>query len=116
MGMNTNGHNAAADGFGTAYPYLSIHTGDPGENGANEDANVTRLAANWSAASNGDISATNIQFTDGTPSGPATHVGYWSALTGGTCGGGKALTGDQTFNANGEYTINTLNMQDAVPA
>lgn len=115
MTLNANGLNSAADGFAAAYPYLSIHTGDPGTNGANEDANVTRLAASWSAAANGDVTATNKAFTDGTPSGPATHVGYWSALTGGTCGGGQALTGDQAFNANGEYTVTSVTENGGTP-
>lgn len=108
-GMESNGLNAAADGFAAAYPFLSIHTADPGAGGANEDANVTRQSAGWGAASGGAVStAAGVPFTDGTPSGPATHVGYWSLASGGTFGGSRALTGDQAFNAAGEYTVDSV--------
>lgn len=97
--------NTAADAITAAYPYVAIHTADPGTTGANEST-AARVAAAWPAASgSGDVTITNKAFTGGAASGPATHLGLWSALTGGTFGGGFALTGDQTFNAAGEYTI-----------
>ena len=37
-------------------------------------------------------------------------VGFWSASTAGTFYGYYALTGDQTFNAAGEYTISSLSI------
>lgn len=99
--------NAAANAVAAAYPYLALHTADPGTTGANQSA-AARVAAGWGAASSGDITTTNKNFTGGAASGPATHVGIWSASTAGTCGGVFALTGDQAFNAAGEYTLTTL--------
>jgi hypothetical protein len=87
-----------------AYPYLSIHTTGAVTSSANESA-AARVAANWSASSGGDTAVTSKNFTGGAASGPAIRVGYWSLATGGVYGGGSLLTGDQTFNAAGEYTV-----------
>ena len=88
--------------------HLAIHTADPGTNGANPSA-AARQPVTWNVDSDGDltISAT-INFTGGAANGPATHVGGWSALTAGTFRGGWALTGDQTFNAAGQYSVTAL--------
>lgn len=106
-GIVAAGLNAAANGFAAAFPYLAIHTADPGTGGTSPAASA-RVAAGWGAAANGVITATNKAFTGGAASGPATYVGYWSALTAGTFGGSRALTGDQTFNASGQYTITSV--------
>jgi hypothetical protein len=37
-------------------------------------------------------------------------VSLWSAITAGTWYGNFALTGDQTANAAGEYTVTALNL------
>lgn len=99
--------NVGANAIAAAYPYLSLHTTGAVTSSANESA-APRVAANWSAAANGDISATNRAFTGGAASGPVVRVGYWSASSGGTYGGGCLLTGDQSFNANGEYTVTSI--------
>lgn len=88
-----------------AMTHMAIHTAQPNTVGSNPAASA-RQAITWVTAANGDIIATvDLAFTGGTASGPATHVGFWSALTGGTFYGWLPLTGDQTFNAAGEYTV-----------
>ncbi len=91
-----------------AITHLSIHTALPNAAGSNEST-AARVAAGWGAAANGDFATlTNKAFTGGAASGPATYVGFWSASTAGTFYGYQQLTGDQTFNAAGQYTITSL--------
>lgn len=98
--------NSMGDHLASLCTHASLHTADPGTTGANASA-AARQPIVWDAAtSGGDISITGTEtFTGGAASGACTHVGLWSALTGGTFRGGFALTGDQTFNAAGEYTL-----------
>jgi hypothetical protein len=108
MPLNDASLNTMADAWKAAYPYVAIHTAQPNvDTGTNQSA-AGRVAASWGTAANGDLTVTNIDFTGGAASGAATHVGFWSAATSGTFGGYQALTGDQAFNAAGEYTITSL--------
>lgn len=84
--------------------HAQIHTAQPSVAGSNEAASA-RLPITWVTAANGDLIVTaDLLFTGGAASGPATHIGFWSALTAGTFYGWLPLTGDQAFNAAGEYT------------
>lgn len=108
MALTNAALNTMADALAAAADFASLHTADPGTTGANEST-AARQAIAWDAASNGDISLTGTEnFTGGTPSGPCTYVGLWTLVTGGTFLGGFALTGDQTFNAAGEYTLSDV--------
>ena len=107
MAWNDTALNVGADAMAAAYPWISIHTAGTVADSGNEST-APRVAAGWTAASGGDISASNLNFTGGASSGPAIRVGYWSLQTGGTYGGGALLTGDQTFNAAGEYTVTSI--------
>ncbi len=106
-GIVAAGFNAAANGFAAAFGFFQLHTADPGATGTSPSA-AARVAAGWTSASNGQITSSNKSFTGGAASGACTHLGYWSASTGGTFGGSRALTGDQTFNASGQYTVTSV--------
>lgn len=94
--------NAAAQ---TAMTHAQIHTAQPNASGSNESS-AARQAITWVTAANGDLVITaDLAFTGGSASGAATHIGFWSASSSGTFYGWLALTGDQTFNAAGEYTV-----------
>lgn len=102
--------NIGVGAMQAAAPYMQIHTALPNTSGSNE-ATSTRVACSWPAASNGDFGTlTNKAFTGGAASGPATYVGFWSAITAGTFYGYLPLTGDQTFNAAGQYTVTSLSI------
>jgi hypothetical protein len=89
----------------TAITHAQIHTAQPNSSGSNE-ASSARQAITWVTAASGDLVATvDLNFTGGAASGAATHLGFWSASTTGTFYGWQTLTGDQTFNAAGEYTV-----------
>jgi hypothetical protein len=57
----------------------------------------------------GVITATGVPYAfTGTPAAGATHALFYSASSGGTFYGFDALSGDQAFNAAGEYEITAL--------
>jgi hypothetical protein len=107
MPLNTAALSTARDAVATAAPFLAIHTATPDATGSNQSA-AARVAAAWSAGV-----STSKSFTGGAASGPALFVGFWSAATGGVFYGYQALTGDQTFNAAGQYTINSVSITAA---
>lgn len=100
--------NAATNGITAAFPFISLHTADPGTTGTNESS-ASRRNPSWPAASgSGDSTVTAQNFTGGAVNGACTYVGFWSAVTGGTFGGSSPLSGNQTFDATGAYTIDSL--------
>ena len=99
---------AGTNGITAAFPFLALHTADPGTTGTSP-ATSARINPSWpSATGSGDSTVTNVAFTGGASNGACTHAGLWSLVTGGSFGGGFALTGDQTFNSAGEYTITSM--------
>jgi hypothetical protein len=111
MPMSPEGLNVAANAWAAATDNARLHTGDPGANGTNNVATSGLEAVTWGAASAGDVSLTGtpIDFTGGAASGPCTHVSFWDGVpgSGGVHMGSYALTGDQTFNAAGEYSLDS---------
>ena len=106
MAMNSAALTAAGEGFRTAFPYLSIHTsGSVGSSGSESTAG--RVTAEW-VNTDGTLTTAARTFTGGEPSGPAVRVGYWSAASGGTYGGGTLLTGDVVFNSAGTYRVDSI--------
>lgn len=98
--------NAAQQAVAT---HAGLFTAEPNAAGTTNVASSARQAITWVTAANGDMVFTvDLAFTGGAASGPCTHVGLWSASTSGTFYGYFALTGDQTFNAAGEYTVTGL--------
>lgn len=86
--------------------HAQLHTAEPNAAGTTNVATSARQPITWVTAANGDMIVTaDASFTGGAASGPCTHVSLWSASTSGTHRGYFALTGDQTFNAAGEYTV-----------
>jgi len=108
MALNDTLLNIGVAAMQSAATHLAVHTAQPNASGSNESS-ASRVASGWGAAANGDFATiTNKVFTGGAASGPATHLGFWSASSGGTFYGWIALTGDQTFNAAGEYTVSSV--------
>ena len=107
MGLQTAEVNAAVDAAAARLVWMSVHTADPGGTGASEvsGGGYARQACTFGAASSlvAHLS-TPVDFT-GPANGDCKYVGFWSANAAGTWRGGAALTGDQKFNAAGEYTV-----------
>lgn len=111
MALNDTILNIGAAAMQTAMVGLAIHTAQP-DSGGSSPAASARQTITWVAAANGDMIATvDLAFTGGASNGAATHVGFWSnATSGGTFYGWLALTGDQTFNSAGEYTVTGISI------
>ena len=105
MPLNDTILNFGNDDMQTRMTHMQIHTAQPNASGSNE-ATSARQSITWVTAANGDLVITaDLNFTGGASSGAATHIGFWSAVSSGTFYGWLPLTGDQTFNAAGEYTV-----------
>lgn len=104
--LNDAALTVAGTAVKNAITHLSLHSANPGTTGTNQVG--ARVAATGAVDSDGDITWSSVAFTGLPANGPVTHVGYWSAATGGTFYGASALTGDTTANAAGQYTVATL--------
>lgn len=105
-GLNDTLLNIGATAMQNAATHAGLFTAEPNATGTTNVATSARQPITWETAANGDMVVTaDANFTGGAASGPCTHVGLWSALSAGIFYGYFALTGDQTFNAAGEYTL-----------
>jgi len=79
---------ALANAYSALGAYISLHTGDPGTTGANEATGgspaYARKQTTWATGDASDGVETGSQVTFDVPAGTYTHVGIWSATTGGT--------------------------------
>ncbi len=91
--------------------YVSLHTGDPGDNGANEVTGGTygRQSCAFDAAdANHTHNTAVLNFTLMPAIGNPTYVSYfglWSAATNGTFRGGGELTTPKETNAGDTFQI-----------
>lgn len=109
-GLNNAGKALRLAGFAGGVAYVSLHTADPGSGGANEVTGgspaYARKSIGWAAPASGSVASNTAQVFD-VPGGGTTitHGGYWSAPTGGTFYGSRALDSPQTFATQGTYTL-----------
>lgn len=105
-GLTPGARDVMLDAFGVRYPFVSLHSADPGMTGSNELAGgaprYARRAANWAAASAGEKHA-NPAAHDVPPRSKVTHVGYWTAGSGGTFGGAREVDESEVFGGQGTY-------------
>jgi hypothetical protein len=91
-----------------AIAYASLHVASPGDDGSNEVTGGTpayaRKTITMAAASEGAIAASTQPVFDVPASTTVTHVGFWSAVSGGTFLGSADVT-DETFASQGTYTL-----------
>lgn len=74
--------------------YVSLHTADPAQNGTNEvtGGGYTRKLVNFTAgALKASSNSNDVEFT-AMPTITVTHIGLWSASTGGNFWWGGSLT------------------------
>lgn len=111
MGLNTAGINAILEDGNEATIWVAIGDGTTaGDEVSNERVQLASTVAG------GVITATGVpyEFT-GAPSGAATHALFFSAETDGTFLGFDALSGDQAFNAEGDYELTSLTITGSSP-
>lgn len=95
--------------FTVTTPYVSLHDGDPGEDGSNEitagDNSYARQAASFGAAASGAVSTdAALEWTD-MPAVTVSHVGVWDAATDGNFLWGGALAASKATNAGDTFSI-----------
>lgn len=107
MGLNPAGLNAVMNDGAAASLFLAIGDGPLSTDENSDD----RVAVTWGGPAGGVLTATGVpyQFT-GPTSGTASHMLFFSALTAGTFYGFEELTGDQAYNADGEFEVAALTL------
>lgn len=104
MALNTAGINAILDDGNEAVIYVAIGSGP----NSTDQTSSARVALT-SSVSGGVITATSVPYAfTGSASAGATHALLFSASTSGTFYGSQALSGDQAFNAAGNYSLTAL--------
>jgi len=108
MPYSTLGKNAMLDALGALIGFASLHTGDPGDNGANEvtggNPAYARKAITWNAASGGSLDSSNQPIFDVPAGTTVSWVGFWSLVSGGVFYGAANVT-DEVFANQGTYTL-----------
>ncbi|WP_152967030.1 hypothetical protein [Mycobacterium heckeshornense] len=98
-----------ANAIRSALQGMQLHTADPGIGGAANRSSAAPQSPTWTLpAADGDFSlAAPVVFTGGTPNGPVTHLSLWSSTNLSTAiwYGNFPLSGDLTFDGNGNYTV-----------
>lgn len=114
-GLTSAGLDAHLDGFTAVALYASLHTADPGTSGTAElsAGSYTREVISWASASNG-TAATDAQIVFDVPPATISFLGYWSASSGGTFYGSRALDVPQTYATTGTYTIASGNLSESL--
>lgn len=100
--FDTAGINAAADGLAAAATHAEIFNGDPTAGGvqtSNERGAIVLTNAG------GTLTIDAPESFTGTPGAGATYVVLYDDPAAGNRIGYGTLTGDQTFNAAGEYDL-----------
>lgn len=85
--------------FNTNAAYVSLHTGDPGTTGADEVTGGTYARQEYvvDAAASKLVSNTGVITFEGMPECSVTHVGWWTASSGGDFIYGKSLVTPKDF-------------------
>ena len=107
-GLVNAGKNIMLDALGVQADFASLHTADPGTGGASELSGgspaYARKALAWAAAATASMSSSG-QLVFDVPASTITHLGYWTAASGGTFLGSRPLDQPQVFATQGTYTV-----------
>ena len=103
MGFSVSAKNLMLDALGI--DTASLHTGDPGDAGANEvtGGSYARKAITYNAASGGNLDSSTVPLFDVPAGVTITHSGYWD---GSVFRSGGPLTAAETYGSGGTYTLN----------
>jgi hypothetical protein len=110
MPINASEVQVAAAALAADINFLTLHSAIPDNTGSSQT--TAAPVAVTPTATGGVVSIGSTSFTGGAASGPCVAVGFWhgNPTTGGTFRGYSPLTGDQTFNAAGAYTVDSVTL------
>jgi hypothetical protein len=116
MALTSGALDIMLDAFGDAAVYVSLHTDNPGTNGANEvdGGTYARELSEWGSASGGNLLNDSPIVFDVPASTTIRFLGYWSADEAGTFYGSRALDADQTYATAGTYTIAAGDLSESI--
>lgn len=116
VGLSAAGANAGLDAILAAFPWVKLHTGDPGAAGTtNAATETTRKQATWAASSSGASSNTGaLTWTAISGSQDPTHFSAWSASTAGTFGFSGTTTADP-YVAGNDFTVAIGDLDVSLP-
>ncbi len=107
MAYSTLGKNAMLNVLGALAVKASLHTADPGDNGANEVSGgnpaYAKKTVAWSAAGSGTMNLNGTAVFDVPASTTVSWVGFWDSA--GTVFYGGANVTDEVFANQGTYTL-----------
>jgi hypothetical protein len=117
-GIVAAGANLMLGGLTANAGFVSLHTADPGLTGTSEVTGgspaYARKAITWTSPSSSAMS-NSAQIVFDVPTGTTIRfLGYWSASTGGTFYGNRALDANQTYTSQGTYTLAIGNISESI--
>lgn len=91
--------------------HVSAHTADPSTTGTNEvsGGSYARQSITFAAAAAGSMASSNTPAIPIPTGVTVTHLGYWSASSGGTFLGSSDIT-DDTFVTDGTLTVTSATL------
>jgi hypothetical protein len=116
MPLNDTGMQLLADTLQANLLYGQLHDGLAGEDGTDNIVLPGREAAFWTTPVDlGDFGLiSQMDFVGGTPGDPVYSVSLWDQPTDGTFYGEYVLTGDSTFNIDGEFSVTAIDWVGSV--
>lgn len=109
MALNDDGLALAANALVASLAYAQLHSAAAGTSGTDNAYALERQPVTWNIPTTGDLSlASGIRFTGGTPNGTVYSVTLWDADADGTFYGEYPLSGDLTFNGQGEFLVTAI--------
>lgn len=117
-GLVNAARNGMLDYFGAQARFVSLHTADPGTSGTAEVTGglpaYSRKAITWTTASSSTITSGSTVTFDVPGGVTITHLGYWSASTGGVFYGSRPFDTAQVFATQGTYTLSPGTITEAL--
>jgi hypothetical protein len=99
----------ATNGLRGGITHVQMHSSDPGSAGTTNITSSARQPVSFAAATGSGDSALAAAVTfAGAANAGAGWVSFWSAASGGVCKATGQLTGDTSFNAAGQYTLDNF--------
>jgi hypothetical protein len=113
MPYSSEGKNAMLNALAALATHVGLHTAVPSTGSPNEVTGgspaYARKANAWNAAAAGAMDNSSTPVFDVPAGTTVTHVGFWSASSGGTLYAYADVT-DEAFGAQGTYTLTDADM------
>ena len=106
-GLSDYAENQLLDHLISLGDNVSLHTGDPGETGANElsGGSYARFSGTFNAAAGGEKDNSALLEFPGLPAATITHAGVWDAVSAGNFLIGGPLNQAETVGAGHKFEI-----------